>query len=330
MERASICFLFAAVATFFLAIGCEYKPLEYEFDYAGTGSVVFDWQGDTTCITTFMSACLHDGPEQEPRRYDFPGMEGGTFRIRPGWWTPVAWNGDIPSIYFKGNDLPETYVAHTRSTSIKDASKLKLDSEVPQVKSPSENVIIEPDPLWFALGEPMEMKPNEATPAQVLAMEPRTITIHIVVHDIANMGWTSQFAGSLSGLADGVACASGIPTTQPATEAFYLYSPLDSTLVASFEAFGLCPEVDGYYPENWLTLYFILGDGTKFYCTIDVTEALRSAPWDDRTRTLGLVIDGTETVPLPAPMQGSSGFVPSIDDWYGVEISLTMDPNPKK
>lgn len=48
------------------------------------------------------------------------------------------------------------------------------------------------------------------------------------------------------------------------------------------------------------------------------------------TDPLFIVIDGTETVPFPAPMQGSSGFVPSIDDWYGVEISLTMDPNPKK
>lgn len=329
MQRGTFHLFFVAAATFLLAVSCEYKPLCYDFDYAATGSVVFDWRGDSSCVTSFMAVSLHDGPDREPRRYDFPGMEGGVFRIRPGFWTPVAWNGDTPAIVFRDNDLPGTYVAYSRSTSVKDASKLKLDGDVPQVKSVEERVIMEPDPLWFGLGVPMEMRPNEAAPAQVLAMEPRTIRINIVVHDIANLGWTSQFAGSLSGLADGVACASGVPTTRPATEAFYLSSPSDSTLVASFEAFGLCPEVDGYYPENWLTLYFILGDGTRFYCAIDVTEALRSAPWDDRTRTLDLVIDGTETVPLPAPMQGSSGFVPSIDEWFGVEISLNMDPNPR-
>ena len=329
MQRASLKLFLAVAATFFLAVACDYKPLCYDFDYAGTGSVAFDWQGDTTCVTTFMSACLHDGPEQEPRRYDFPGMEGGTFRIRPGWWTPVAWNGDVPAIVFRDTDLPDTYIAYTRTTSVKDASRMKLEGDVPQVKSAEERVIMEPDPLWFGLGVPMEMKPNEATPAQTLTMEPRTIRINIIVHDIANLGWTSQFAGSLSGLADGVACASGVPTTDPATEAFYLYSPSDSTLAASIEAFGLCPEAGGKYPENWLTLYFILGDGTRFYCTIDVTEALRNAPWDDRIRTLELVIDGSEAVPLPAPMQGSSGFVPTIDGWVGVEISLTMDPNPK-
>ena len=327
----------ALYALLTLVFGCQYKPLEYAFDYAGTGSVAFDWQGDSTCVTSFMAVTLHDGPDREPRRYDFPGKEGGTFRIRPGWWTPVAWNGDVPAIVFVNGASADSYmaysdnyVAHTRSTSIKAASRLRLEGDVPQVKAAAERVITEPDPLWFAVGEPMEMRPNEATPAQVLAMEPRTIRISIVVRGIANLGWTSQFAGSLSGLADGVHCATGIPTTEPATEAFYLSCPSDSTLVASFEAFGLCPEDGGIYPENWLTLYFVLGDGTRFYCTIDVTEALRNAPWDDRTRTLELVIDGSETVPLPAPMQGNSGFVPSIDDWYGVEVPLTMDPNPKK
>lgn len=319
---------FSIVTTIIVVVSCRYKPLEYDFDHTGLCSLTFDWQGNISCMTSFMSISMHEDAVTEPRRFDLPGMDGGSFRVHPGRWTPVAWNGDVPAILFKKTLNPDTYVAYTSTTSVKVASKMKLEGDVPQVKSESERVINEPDPLWFASGKEMEIKPNELAPTQVLYMEPRTITLNIVITDIANLGSASQFAGSLSGLADGVNCASGIPTLEPATEAFYLYRPEDSTLATSFEVFGLCPEVDEKYPENWLTIYFILGDGTRFYCTINVTETLRNIPLDNSTRTLELAINGSEAVSVPAPIEGSSGFEPSIDDWYGVEISLGMNPNP--
>lgn len=310
-----------------LLAGCEYKPLCYDFEMSGTGTLIFDWKGDTTCVTSYMKTVFHGDKEDDVRSFDMPGRDGGAYRLMPGAWTPVAWNGDAEAILMRGTGSPETYIAYTRTTSVKSATRMESRGEMPQVKAPSEPVIVEPDPLWFGLGDPVWILPNREAEDRTVVMEPRTITIDVTIHDVPNLKWTTQYGGALSGLASGVNCADGVPLGDPATEAFYMYSPADSTLNLNITSFGLCPEKDGSYPQNHLTVYLILGDGTQWYCVMDITEALRGAPFDERTLTLSLDLYGG--IPVPAPVSGSSGFLPTIDEWYGVEIELSMNPNPK-
>lgn len=314
-----------SLSAMLLLASCEYKPLEYDFEMAGRGELAFDWQGDTTCTASYMKAVFHG--EGGVRSFDMEGREGGAYRLMPGAWTPVAWNGDAEAILMKGTESPDTYIAYTRTTSVKSATRMASRGEVPQVKAPGEPVIVEPDPLWFGVGGAVWVLPSREAEPRTVVMEPRTITIDITIHDVPNLKWTTQFGGTLTGLASGVECATGTRLSEPATQAFYMYSPADSTLHARSIAFGLCPEENGAYPKNYLTIYLILGDGTQWYCTMDVTEALRSAPFDEKTLTLTLDLRGG--IPVPAPLAGGSGFVPTIDDWVGVEIELSMNPNTK-
>lgn len=316
--------LIALLLAILAAAGCEYKPLEYEFDYAGKGILHFDWRLAPEADPEYMVAVFHDGPSRDPQRFDLPGRLGGSFRIRPGLWTPVAYNGDA-AMLFKGDDRADGYIAHTRATSIQKATKIESKAPMPRSKAvEGEPVIVEPDAMWFGMGLPMNLPANADPLEQTITMEPRTLEIEIIIRHVPNLRWTTQFGGSLSGLAAGVHCSTGEPLAEPATEAFYMYSPDDSTLVARIRAFGICPPVGGEVMPNHLVTYVVLGDGTKWYYIQDVTEALRSAPYDEELRLITLIVDNG--VPIPAPVTGDSGFQPTIDDWVGVDIALSMKP----
>ena len=322
MRRVSF-HLFAAAAIILLAAGCSYKALEFEFDYAGKGILHFDWSEAPGADPAYMVAVMHDGPDTEPRRFDLT-KDGGYFRVRPGEWTPVAYNGDAALIYYN-TESPDTYIATTRTTSIQKATKIDSKAPMPRSKAvENEPVIVEPDPMWFAVGEPMDMPANADPTEQTLVMQPRTMEIEIVIRNIPNLRWTTQYGGSVSGLAAGVHCATGEPLAEPATEAFYMYSPDDSTLVAHITAFGICPDVDGKVMPNHLVVYVILSDGTKWYYVQDITDIMHNAVYDEEKRLLVAVIE--TGIPVPTPVAGDSGFDPTIDEWVGVNIDLTMSP----
>lgn len=317
----------AFAAAILLTAACEYKPLEYEFDYAGKGHITFDWSKSPDSEVLYMQAIMHAVMHEESAsgtaRFDL-SREGGYVRVKPGSWIPVGYNANA-TIRFLSDDQPDNYVATTRVTSIQKATGMVDGGAMPRTKaSEDEPVILEPDPFWFGTGDIMYMPANADPTEQTVAMEPRTIEIELVIKGVPNLAWTTQFGGSLSGLASGVDCASGVPLAEPATEAFYMYSPEDSTLVARFNSFGLCPDVDGRHPVNHLMTYVYLEDGTKWYCVQDVTDILRNASYDEDRRLVTAVVVGG--VPIPAPVAGDSGFRPSIDEWVGVDIDLSMSP----
>lgn len=312
-----------AVAILLSASSCEYKPLEYDFDYAGKGHLIFDWSKAPYAEVAYMMTVMHQVGEAGIVRFEL-SKDGGYVRVNPGEWMPVAFNATC-TIQFISDDRPDNYVATTRVTSIQKATGMVDGGAMPRTKaSENEPVILEPDLFWFALGAPMYMPANAEPAEQTVEMEPRTIEIELVIRGVPNLAWTTQFGGCLSGLASGVDCASGIPLTEPATQAFYMYSPEDSTLVARIVSFGLCPGVDGIYPKNHLVTYVYLNNGTKWYCVQDITDILRNAPFDENRRLMTVVVIGG--VPIPVPVNADSGFHPSVDDWVGVEIDLSMSP----
>ena len=82
----------------------------------------------------------------------------------------------------------------------------------------------------------------------------------------------------------------------------------------------------GHHPDNVephrMVFYAVMDDGKK-YCfkgaeNLDVTSQIHEAP---DQRHVHIIIDGLD---LPQPIEGGSGFDPSIDDWEVVEVEIEM------
>ena len=308
----------------FLLVSCKYKDLYYEQDDWAEVTVGFDWQHTPKLEPEGMTVLFYREGTANPERYDYPGMQGGKARLRPGTWQAVGYNYDTETILYQGMESAATLEAYTRNSTISEGTRMPT-RDMPRAQTTEDQpVILEPDPLCGGMSTTFPLVLNQS---QTVTVTPhmRTKNVVITVTNVPNLQYCTNYGGALSGLAPSVLMTSGILGEGLVTEAFEGHAIDATTLEFKFRIFGHCPESDqGILNSHLLTIYVILADGTKWYYVVDVSDQMHRGGGggqgsDDETITIE--VDG---VPVPKPIVNGSGFHPTIDSWQGVEIDVGM------
>ena len=315
-----------AIAALSLLAGCQYKDLCYDHNHWAEVVVSFDWSQVVTEDVKSMTVLFYnmDNPGAEPVRYDYAGGTGGTARLDPGTYRVVGYNKDTETILFRSYTDVDSLEAFTRQSSIEEGSQIGRLGMPRAPGTESEPVILEPDPFFAnEAQEPIVLEANDRSRPIVIAPEYRFTTMTININHVPNLQYTGQFGGTLSGLAAGRKVASGELSNSVATQAFPARVVNDSTLQMEFRIFGHCPHYDdGEANQHLLTIYAVLADNTQWYYTIDVTEKMHGAGWEEGDEHVEITID--EGIPIPKPIVNGSGFQPTIDGWQSIEIEVGM------
>ena len=302
--------------------GCDQRELCYDHHHTANIKVIFDWTDAPDADVEGMTVMFYNDndPSAEPIRYDL-GRDGGTVNLQPGKWTAIAYNNDTETILLRGQESPTTLEAYTRKSTIEEGTQISTRSEMPRAsKAKDEPVILEPDMLYGAIGEPLILGPNDQSATLTLRPVPRVTEMEITIHDVPNLEYASQFGGALSGLAPSVMLGSGAIGSGCVTEAFTCQVIDKTTLQMKFRIFGHCP--DDILNDHLLTIYAILSDGTKWYYNTDVTSKMHDARQEEQTEH-HIEID-LEELPIPEPIAQDSGLQPSVDTWQNIEIEINM------
>jgi len=305
-----------------LLTSCDYKELCYDHNHIANVKVIFDWTDARDADVESMTVLFYneDAPSDAPIRYDL-SRDGGMVNLQSGKWIAVAYNNDTETILLRGQASPSTLEAYTRESSIEEGTQINTRIAMPRAaNTEGEPVILEPDMLYGALGEPLILSPNDESATLILRPEARVTEVEITIHDVPNLEYASQFGGAVTGLAPSVMMASGAVGGGCATEAFTCHVIDNTTLQMKFRIFGHCP--NDILNAHLLTIYAILSDGTKWYYTTDITTKMHEASQEEETNHY-IKID-LEELPIPEPIAQDSGLKPSVDGWQNIEIEVEM------
>lgn len=314
----------------------DLRELCYDHSHMSDIQVRFQWPATEQTQVTGMTTLFYPTaqPSAEPVRYDFTGRDGGTVRLTSGDYQPIAYNNDTETILYRGTSSAGTLEAYTRRSSIEEGTQLTRSGMPRAPGTESEPVILEPDPLWAAVSEPVTLQ-NVAGQEIVMPTVSRVFLVDITINHVPNLQYTGQFGGALSGLAASVMMDSGELSDETATQAFTAQVVGDSTLQMRFRIFGHCPRRrEGDIHEHLFTIYAVLADGSKWYYTQDVSQQMHDKtknpdihydPSHPETLEITYTIDvDLDELPVPKPIVNGGGFQPSIDGWQSIEIPVDM------
>ena len=318
-------------ATLLLA-ACDYKELCYDHRHYIDMKVIFDWQKSPDADVAGMTVVCYSQTKTsaEPVRYDYTGMKGGTAQLTQDTYRAATYNYDTEAILYRNMQSAAALEAYTRQSTIEEGTRLAAFTRgypMPKARgAEDEPVILEPDPLWATVGSDVELTQAVNPDLITLLPQPCTRHVNITINNVPNLGYTSDFGASLSGLSPSYEIAAHEPGNGAATEAFSMRVSGTSTLTGSLCIFGHCPhQSEDEINQHILTIYAILADGTKWYYSLDITDEMHEASEDpDIDDDEDINIEIAEELPIPKPMTSDSGFVPTIDGWQSIEINVDM------
>ena len=307
----------------------DLRELCYDHHHSANVTVGFNWTSSvaTSMTPQGMTVLFYNTQQasQEPERYDFAGMGGGTARLIAGSYRAMAYNYDTETILYRGRESAATLEAYTRSSSIEEGTQMAMATrgfDMPRASgTEDEPVILEPDALCGAVSEDFSLATNDAGNVTVTP-EMRTHVVTITITNVPNLQYTYQFGASLTGMAGSVNMQSGRAGDEPVTQAFTGYAADVTTLVFRFRSFGHCPRhSEGVVHSHMFTVYAILADGSKWYYTEDISGQMHNWAEHPEDEDISIVLD---ELPIPKPIVNGSGFQPTIDGWQGIEIEVGM------
>jgi hypothetical protein len=312
---------------------CDYKDLCYDHHHLVSFRVLFDWSNVPDAQPEGMTVLFYnlDEPGTNPTRFDLPGREGGVVKLAPGHYRAVAYNYDTEAILLRNTEDWNNLTAYTRGSSIEEGTMLSRGPIPRAAGTDSEPVILEPDMLYACAGDPFTLEVTDdyttyddniegaggiaSRTLYTITLTPnqRVRRVNIYVTNVQNLSYSTQFGGALSTLSPSVVLANGQLGEPPVSQAYTLSQTGDAELEAHFNIFGHCPNLsDGATNSHIVTIYAVLGDGTKWYYTVDVTEQLHDPVKNPDEYNLNIYIDG---LPVPKPIVNGAGFVPTLDGW---------------
>ena len=327
---ASALMLISSCLTF---TSCKYKDLCYDHHHVVSVRVAFDWANVPQANPKGMTVLFYnlDEPGATATRFDLPGREGGVVKLVPGNYRAVAYNNDTEAILLRNSDAWNTITAYSRASSIEEGTMLSGGAMPRSEETKNEPVILEPDMLYACAGNPFKIEmPEEYTTYDeykegaggIASQELYTITlkpsqlvrnVNVFVTNVQNLAYSTQFGGALSTLCSSVVLSDGQLDEAAATVAYKMSQSGDTQLEGHFTIFGHCPhQAQGAVNTHYVIIYAVLGDGSKWYYTIDVTDQMHDPVKNPDPFNINIYIDG---LPVPKPIVNGSGFVPTLDGW---------------
>ena len=312
--------LLLSLAAALLLTGCVHKELCYNHPHTVSVRVEFDWRDAPEAAPEGMCVYFYPLDGGGGTRFDFKGTEGGEVELTVGSYLVLCYNNDTESVQFYNTDDFDTHGAYTREGNVLEPMYGNAANyTAPRADgSEEERVVICPDMMWG----------SNDTEVYILDMEENVVTLYphelvctytYEVRNVRNLDHLEQMSGSISGMSGMMTLSSEELDDECVTIPFASHSDGVSLVTGEFYTFGHHP--DNVEPHR-MVFYAVMDDGKK-YCfkgaeNLDVTSQIHEAP---DQRHVHIIIDGLD---LPQPIEGGSGFDPSIDDWEVVEVEIEM------
>lgn len=252
---------------------------------------------------------------------DLP-LSGAKVRLTPGTYHLVTHNNNTEWITFDGGDFFNTHVATTRTADILEpmfGGMGRVKSEVDLGNG--ERVAVAPEPLWAAGLEGVEIHAGDEV---VLKPQPLHCLYTFEFRNVGNVATIDRMCAAITGMAGGVAFATGKHTDETVTIPLECKpGPDGNSIIGQFYTYGHNAELQTIHR---MALFLVMTDGNQYKITdedcLDVTEQVHSAA--DR-RHVNIVVDG---LTLPTPQRTSTdsnyGFTIGTQDWGDVNTVISM------
>lgn len=298
---------------------CVHKDLSYDDTRNREVRVVFDWSDCPSATPASMETYMY-GTDGSAIRYMFDNKDGGEIEIPFGLYSGVCLNADNTDwIVLRNTGDPEAMEMATGEVSELSAYRISSRS-IPRAEgAEDEKLVAAPGMLWSNREDGIEVKNIEGV--QTIVFYPEESVCHYTV-DIVDVDGVSNLQGdaidaTLSGMSESFKPTAKCGSDSKATMPFILTNEDGSTtLHGDFLTFGESSESEN---PHYLTVYTILNDGRKWYCSFDVSDQIHNAPDPHH------VYIRVEGLKLPKPISGGgSGFKPNVNDWETEDIDMKM------
>lgn len=303
---------------------CEHKELDFSMS-DGSTRVVFDWALASQADPDGMRLMAFSGTSQ-PVTLHYADREGGALSLPGGAYQMAAHNDNTEYVQQRGNTW-EAYELYSMETSLVTFSPMFATTRtIPRAKgTESQVVIFEPDPMWCA-AEPSFLM--DGANNLTLSMEPATEQYTFTITGVVNIENVVEAAATISGMAGSYYPALQRCGSYDKMIPFNMVPGDGDVIKGSFRTFGnrLAPDyLSQDQAVHVLVVYMVITDGSKYYATFDVTDAVHDAQKKVAGSSGELTLDVTiNEFVVPEPLTNGSGLHPEVSEWQEVDITIRM------
>ena len=289
------------LAALMASVSCQHKDLCYDHPHNGHLQVVFDWAKVSETVEQNMELFLFPVGGGRPLHYQFYNIYGGYIDVPSGVYKAICANTGTGANRFE--DSSDTFSGFTVTT---------------RALSKSEDAILEPDILYSDhISDGIRIDSGKD---QTLTMYPaqRTPRYTVIVKNVRNLNGAKNCTASLTKLSCSYRAADDEALDDSHSQSFEMARAGESSLVGMVTIFG---HRHNECLNHILTLHFDLQSGNELNCTVDVSDRMTELARDGRMS--GEIIIDLD-IDLPKPISNGSGFQPTVDDWEGEEIDVSI------
>ena len=334
--------LFVAFIALLFA-SCEHKDLCYHHPHSVKIIVKFDWSKAPDANPAGMCVFFYPESGGEARRFDFSGRNGGQIEINIGKYRAIAYNNDTEAVRYANGSF-ENHRLYTREGQLLEPMEIAGDFRptLPE-EAQGNRVVITADQVWGASAEMIEitmdgtyydhetitgdmsgpqLKVDNTGEIVEITFTPEDVVCHYSYEyiNVKHLSSRHKLSAALTGMAGVYYPGMWELHTDRVTLPFEARSDKNSRIVGDFLTFG---HHNKNAQPHRMVLYVVSADAdgkpiAKAFTT-DVTDQVHGA---ENPRRVHIVI--SDTINLPVPIEGGSGFAPTVDDWDVVEEDIIM------
>lgn len=314
---------YTAILMLFAAAACQHKDLCYDHPHQSGLEVNIDWTKAPDADVETMELFLFPAEGGKAIHHTFQNRDGGRLTVPQGTYRAICTSTGRGANRFSGLETSfEEFAVSTRTVGDAEAYyalKSELSDNVPKAdQAEAENTIVEPDMLYSGrLGGGIEVRDRQVGKITFYP-EQKTPRYTIIVKNISNLQNTKDCMASISSLSNGFFLGADSPESGKAIQAIQMSRTDDSTVQGDMTFFGHCNET---LARHYISLYFILLDGTGVYYSSDITEKFNDPAIKGRMKATIVLDLGIE---IPKPITNGSGFQPTLDGWRNESIEVSM------
>lgn len=310
-----------------LLASCEHKDLCYSHPHSGQLEVVFDWKEAPDANPATMSLYLYPSDGSAPIRYEFTDRNGGVITVPADVYDVICANSDRETQRVIDKDKRTTFQVTTANTRSLRGMLAALSETAPRARgAEAERNVFEPEALWSDHAERLEVGSEQGVKKIVLTPKPRVRACTVEIRNVENLRHATAVSAAVTGMAGGWLAGIDELSEEKVTIPFEMNAVVDksnttttdkSMLTGLLTTFGHCPKIDSTHK---LMLYAQMSDGNTYYIEEDVTAQLHDPAQDPLHIKIVL-----EKLPLPKPITGGEGLLPSVKEWQEIYIDLPMN-----
>ena len=290
-----------ALTALISSVSCQHKDLCYDHPHDGRLQVVFDWATLPESVEENMELFLFPVGGGPHLHYQFYDIHGGYIDVPSGVYKAICANTGTGANRFDApSDNFNEFMVTTRAL----------------IKA--EDTILEPDILYSDhINDDIRIISGTN---QTLVMHPaqRTPRYTVLVNNVRNLNGAKSCTATLTKLSCSYLAANDEPVDDSHSESFEMARAGETSIAGTVTIFG---HRHSECQEHILTLHFALQNREVLNCTVDISDRMKELVREGRMS--GEIIIDLD-IELPKPISNGSGFQPTVDDWEGEEIDVSI------